>query len=277
MNLLFSINDRFTRPLMTTLYSIYINTPQTHFDIYVLQKEALKDNDLINQYCQQLNMTYHPIIVGENHFEHAPASDRWPESIYYRLLAHNFLPDTLSKILYLDADILCINNLSSLYMHNIENHLYAASSHTRLELTDTINRLRLGNRELASYYNSGVLLMNLDLIRQEVESEAIFQFIKDNHNFLLLPDQDVLNALYGDKVMPLADEIYNFDSRLPILYEIMSQNEYNLDWVLNNTVLIHFCGKDKPWQDGRSSKFSFLYKHYMSLSNRLIQSIQPSP
>ena len=273
MNLLFSINDRFTKPFLTTLYSIYVNTPQTDFDIYILQKEALKDNDLIHQYCQSLNMTYHPVIVGENIFEEAPASDRWPESIYYRLLAHNFLPETLDKILYLDADILCINNLSSLYMQDIEDYLYAASSHTRLEFTDTINRLRLGNHELASYYNSGVLLMNLDLIRQEVRSEAIFQFIQDNHNYLLLPDQDILNALYGDKVFPLADEIYNFDSRLPILYELLSQNEYNLDWVVNNTVILHFCGKDKPWQEGRSTKFSFLYKHYQSLSTRLFQSL----
>lgn len=275
MNLLFSINDSFTQPLLTTLYSIFVNTPNTSFDVYVLQKEELQENDLIDKYCQTLNMTYHPIIVGENMFEEAPASERWPESIYYRLLAHTLLPEEIDKILYLDADILCINNLSSLYTQDIEDYLYAASSHTRLEVTDTINRLRLGNSELKSYFNSGVLLMNLRLIRQEVQSADIFKFIKENKNFLLLPDQDVLNGLYGNKILPLADEKFNFDSRLQILYEIMSQAEYNFDWVINNTVILHFCGKDKPWkQQGRNSKFDVLYKHYLSLSKRLVSSIQ---
>ena len=38
-------------------------------------------------------------------FKQAPVSDRYPESIYYRLLAQNYLPKDLDKVLYLDADI----------------------------------------------------------------------------------------------------------------------------------------------------------------------------
>lgn len=273
MNLLFSISDNFTEPLLTTLFSIRNNTKEESYVVYVLQKEELKDNKLIHKFCQQLQMEYKPIIIGKNIFQNAPASERWPESIYYRLLAHEFLPSDLDKILYLDADVLCINDLSLLYNQNINDYLYAASSHTRLEVTDTINRLRLGNRELKSYFNSGVLLMNLTLIRQEVKSETIYNFIMENHDFLLMPDQDVLNGLYGDQILPLPDELYNFDSRLPFLYEIMSQKEISYDWIMDNTVILHFCGKNKPWNESERSKFSVLYKHYYSQMKRVTNKI----
>ena len=274
MNLLFSISDNFTEPLLTTLLSIRLNTPNEPLDIYVLQKELLEKDALIHKFCQSLDMRYYPLVVGDNIFKDAPANERWPESIYYRLLAHELLPKSLDKILYLDADILCINNLLPLYNQEIASFLYAAASHTRLEVTDMINRLRLGNQDLNSYFNSGVLLMNLVNIREHVQSERIYSFIKDNSNILLLPDQDVLNALYGEQILRLPDEIYNFDSRLPFLYELMSQREYNFDWVTNHTVILHFCGKEKPWEAQAKGKFSVLYKHYHSLTKRRIDTLK---
>lgn len=48
---------------------------------------------------------YTPVVVGEEAFEDAPTTDRYPETIYYRLLAHEYLPKELDKILYVDADI----------------------------------------------------------------------------------------------------------------------------------------------------------------------------
>lgn len=115
--------------------------------------------------------------------------------------------------------------------------------------------------------------MNLTLIRQEVKSETIYNFIMENHDFLLMPDQDVLNGLYGDQILPLPDELYNFDSRLPFLYEIMSQKEISYDWIMDNTVILHFCGKNKPWNESERSKFSVLYKHYYSQMKRVTNKI----
>ncbi|OTE83185.1 UDP-galactose--LPS alpha1,2-galactosyltransferase WaaW, partial [Escherichia coli] len=89
-------------------------------------------------------------------FKTAPVSDRYPESIYYRLLAQNYLPQQVEKILYLDADILCINDLRPLYELTLGDFLYAAASHSKLtEVTTVINKVRLRNYESEGYYNSG--------------------------------------------------------------------------------------------------------------------------
>ncbi|MCC9922903.1 glycosyltransferase family 8 protein, partial [Streptococcus agalactiae] len=96
------------------------------------------------QYTQNLEVGYHPIIVGTEVFAQAPTTDRYPDTIYYRLLAHKFLPETLDRILYLDADMLCLNDFSSLYDMELGDQLYAAASHnTDGKFLDYLNKFCL--------------------------------------------------------------------------------------------------------------------------------------
>lgn len=115
MNLLFSIDDHYTTQLATVLLSIKVNTNADNFDVYVIQKEPLQQGPKLAAFCKRLGMTYHPVMVKNEMFKDAPVTDRYPTTIYYRLLAHDLLPADLHKILYLDADVLCINDLTSLY------------------------------------------------------------------------------------------------------------------------------------------------------------------
>ncbi|MCY3045364.1 glycosyltransferase family 8 protein [Aerococcus urinae] len=263
MNLLFAVDDHYVEPMLTTLYSIYKNTAKHDYQVYILQKQPLAAHDKIDRFLQAMGMTYHPVLIDPDIFQDAPVSKRYPETIYYRLLAHYFLPDQLERILYLDADILCINDLVPLYETDLGDHLYGAASHAKLtKITDQINKLRLGNSQADHYYNSGVLLMNLKVIRQKVKAEDIFEFIKENRYQLILPDQDVLNALYSQYIFDLPDHFYNYDVRYSKLYELISEGEWPPDWVVNHSVLLHFCGKKKPWQSRHLDNFGLLYAHY---------------
>lgn len=264
LNLLFSIDHRFINQLKTTLLSIVQNTKGCSINVYVLQKNMLEQSELLGTYCKSLNINYFPIVIGQDVlFESAPISKRYPETIYYRLVAQKYLPLSLDKILYLDADILCINDLLPLYQTNLNDYLYAACSHSNLtNMTNVINKVRLKSYESENYYNSGVLLINLKRARAEVSPEAIFEFIENNKFNLLLPDQDILNGLYAENILALPDQLYNFDARKNATYETISMGEWNSNWVINHTALLHFCGKSKPWQKQYRGRYGVLYKHY---------------
>lgn len=264
MNLLFSIDAHFIEQFKTTLLSIAINNPTESFEVFVIQTKAFPQEAEIAAFCKRLNCTYRPLIVAPHDtFEQAPTSKRYPATIYYRLLAHNYLPETVDKILYLDADILCINNLAPLYHLALDDQLYAAASHSSLtNMTTMFNKVRLKSYESEGYFNSGVLLMNLKKIREEVTEQAIANFIEENKLNLLLPDQDILNGLYGDRIIKVPDERYNYDVRKNMTYEVSSMGEWTTDWVIKNTVFLHFCGKDKPWLENYSGRYGALYKHY---------------
>ncbi|WP_314737388.1 glycosyltransferase family 8 protein [Limosilactobacillus urinaemulieris] len=274
MNLLFAIDDNFVQQLETVLLSIHLNTKSQKFNIYVLQKNRLKKEAELAAFCKHLKMTYHPVMVKQSLFENAPVTDRYPTTIYYRLLAHQMLPHDLHKILYLDADILCINDLSSLYNTVLGSNLFASAIHASLtNTTDVINKIRLQNFGAEGYYNSGVLLMNLDLMRQEVDADQIFDYIR--RHILLLPDQDVLNALYSERIKTIPDQLYNFDTRNGKIYETISLGEWDLDWVIKNTVILHYCGREKPWLPTKNSgRLTALYKQYFHMTAKRQSSLQ---
>lgn len=270
MNLLFSIDDSYVDQFKTTLYSVWQNAADKDFSVYVLQKKELKKNPEIEDFCRKLGLSYHPLVIGEKDFEDAPVTDRYLETIYYRLLAHEYLPQDLDRILYLDADILCLNDVGELYHLGMGERLYAAASHVAdASMTDLVNKLRLQNFEAESYYNSGVLLMNLPAIRQKVQRQKILTYISENDYKLFLPDQDVLNALYGHLTIRIPDELYNYDARYNILYYARSNGQWDLNWVIEHTVFLHFCGRDKPWHKDHRGRYGALYKHYQHLMEKV--------
>lgn len=150
--------------------------------------------------------------MGDRLFQNAPVSKQYPREMYYRLLAPRLLPKELKRVLYLDPDILVINPLRDLWEMDLRGNLFATAAHTgKTELANHVNRLRLGVDH--DYFNSGVLLMNLGLGRQIIQPEILFQYVEEHALELVLPDQDLLNALYGDNMIQIDDAVWNYDAR----------------------------------------------------------------
>lgn len=269
MNLLFAIDDNVTQQLMTTLYSIKQNTLVDKYSVYVIQSPKLKQSDKVKSFCEKLGMQYHPVVIDDDQFDNAPTTDRYPKTIYYRLLAYKYLPKNIKRILYLDVDILVINDMAPLYKMDLKDYWYAAASHTSLSMTDEFNKFRLGNYETESYYNSGIMLMDMEKIRENVKEADIFEYIEKLGAAMFLPDQDILNGLYGHHIMKIPDELYNYDARMNPLYYAKSNGEWDIDWVIDHTVILHFCGRDKPWKQDYKERYSGLYKHYQHRAKNL--------
>ena len=142
-----------------------------------------------------------------------------------------------------------------------------AAAHTgKTELANSVNRMRLNSG--SDYYNSGVLLMDLAAARREIDPEEIFRYVAEHKKELLLPDQDLLNALYGRRILPLDDALWNYDARNYNNYLLRSGGEQDTDWVMAHTAILHFCGKAKPWKPGYVYRFGVLYHHYAQLTRR---------
>ena len=93
--------------------------------------------------------------------------------MYYRLFAAHYLPQQLDRILYLDPDLVVLNSLRKLYEIDFGDNLFAAASHIESHAFRDLNRLRLNLPEQTSYINSGVMMMNLKLLRNESTQEVI--------------------------------------------------------------------------------------------------------
>lgn len=270
INLLVTLDQGYIPQLIVLLTSIRINHPDGCFDLYLLH-QSLNEEQLAPAAacCQKAGILFHPIRVDETLFENAPTNSRYPKEMYYRLLAPFLLPSHLEKVLYLDPDILVINPLYALWETDLSDYLFAAAAHTgKTELSNNVNRIRLKTDH--DYYNSGVLLMNLKKGRDMIRREEIFAFVAEHGSELFLPDQDVLNALYGSEVLALDDAIWNYDARNYRNYLLRSGGVRDMKWVMQQTSILHFCGRAKPWKHGYKYRFGLLYQHYVQLTKRFL-------
>lgn len=269
MNILVTADSNYILPLKIMLYSLFKNNPGNSFNIILLYSEMLQSEvEELNHYIGFFAQTFTPVFVTDDILADAPVVSYYSKVMYYRLLAFEILPPEIGKVLYLDPDILAINPIAALYDTDISHCLFGACAHNS-PIVDGINKVRLQTTGSERYFNSGVLLMNLKLQRKEIRPDEIFAYIKKNENILILPDQDVLNGLYGHRTALLDDSLYNYDVRKSSTYFLASAGEKDVDWVVKNTIFLHFCGKQKPWRTKYRGKFGPLYKHYQHLADMI--------
>lgn len=273
MELLVTVDKNYIPPLQVMLTSLYMNNPGEDVEMYLLHSKLQeKELEPLEKQCGRLGYKFFPVKIEDSWFSQAPVTKQYPREMYYRLLAPCFLPQKLHRILYLAPDILVINSLKPLWETDMKGRLFAAAAHTgKTNLANNINQVRLGTTH--KYFNSGVLLINLDQGRKEILPEEIFRYAGEHAKELLLPDQDILNAVFGSRTLELDDYLWNYDARNYSTYLLRSGGVCDMDWVMGNTGILHFCGKTKPWQAGYIHRFGILYKHYMQINRRLDQSL----
>lgn len=270
IKLLVTLNEHYLPQLQVMLTSINHTNPREIFSIYLVHK-SLSESDLapLRRQCELFGYTLHPITVDASLFADAPLTRNYPQEMYYRLLAGQILPPELDRILYLDPDTLVLNPLRPLWETDLSGNLFAAAAHTgKTELANSVNQIRLGTQH--NYYNSGVLLIDLAAARTEIKPQEIFSYTEAHAKELLFPDQDLLNILYGTRILELDDAIWNYDARNYNNYFLRSSGVCTVDWVMNHTAVLHFCGKAKPWKEGYFHRFGVLYKHYAHLTDLLL-------
>ena len=265
MNILVTLDANYIHPLKVMLKSLFLNNKEDNFAIYVMHSRLTSEEITdLESFVQKHGSVVHEVKIEDKYFEDAPILLHYTKEMYYRLLAFRFLP-RLDRILYLDPDILVINSVREIYQLDISGYLYAAAFRNRNDLT-AINKIRLRPYNIDYYYNSGILLMNLILQRQYIKEESIYDFVAKYNRKLIFPDQDIINALYAKLIKSLDETIYNYDVRKYRFYKHKTKGVCDMDYVINNTVFLHFCGKKKPWRNDYQGHFYSLYKHYERLT-----------
>ena len=128
-----------------------------------------------------------------------PVMDRIPTVMWYRVLLPDLLAD-LDRVLYLDADTLVVSDLGPLWSVALDDAYLGAVSNV-FEPGMAPHAAAIGISDTTQYFNSGVLLLNLDLMRRDDCSNAIVRCARQEA--LVWPDQDALNLVLGRRCVLL--------------------------------------------------------------------------
>ena len=182
--------------------------------------------------------------------------DYYSVSIYYRMFIPSMFPE-LERAVYLDCDLVLCDDVAKLYFTELGDNLVGAvtdeSVITVPVFCDYVKR-HIGVRSEREYFNSGVLLMNLDLMRRTgIENTFVRLLRKYNFN-TVAPDQDYLNFLCRGRVRYL-DEGWNKhaipgrdipDEKLHVMHYNMFNKPWRYDGVPNG---------ERFWETARKTPF----------------------
>lgn len=270
MNILVTLDSNYKEQLVVMVYSLLKSNKEIFFKIYVMNSSLTEEDfSYFMKYLPIDRCKFIDVKINEKKLNKAKVTDRYPKEMYYRIFAAFYLPKDIDKILYLDPDLVVINSLEKLYNIDLENYYFAAASHVFGPIS-LFNKIRLQMEE-DIYINSGVMVMNLKELRRHQNIKDVFKFIEKNEKYLILPDQDVISGLYSSKILPLDPYVYNMTERL-LAFKRVNKLNVNIKWIKENTVIIHYCGRNKPWKEnykGRLNKFYLKYYNEVFKKNKL--------
>lgn len=246
----FSSDDNYLPFLAVSIRSLIENaSPDYSYCIHILNN-GLDEARLSHILAMQTeNVEIRPVDVTS---VIAPIAERlnlrdyYTVSIYFRLFIASMFPQ-YHKAIYLDADIAVNGDISELYNISLGKKILGVVS-------DDIIASHRDFRRYAEegvgvpyrrYFNSGVLLMNLDAFRL-ADIERRFVYLLQKYHFeTVCPDQDYLNVLCRDRVLYL-DKGWNkmsIDRNYDGVPKIVHYNMFYKPWQYTNIVYQEYFWK----------------------------------
>ncbi|PUA20274.1 glycosyltransferase family 8 protein [Glaciimonas sp. PCH181] len=258
----FCVDDHYCRSMGATITSIIDNNPGIAFTFHVFAFSISDDNrQRFSQISSKYNVATHIHIIDPAIFQpfaHISQFSYYSPTIFTRLLIPSTLRGITDKVLYLDADILCVGSLAELLPMD-----FGDSAAIVVPDADETTRRRCAALKLSSqrYFNSGVMYMNVEEWESQEITEKTIHAILQNGKDYRFPDQDALNVVLEGKIQYI-DRKWNF------LYDLIHDLEKDNRQMRNigEVVFIHFAGAVKPWNNWclHGSRDLFAKYHAMS-------------
>ena len=243
-------DDNYVMPTSVLINSISITNPESKIHYNIVSSglsDSAKKKFLENFAGKNASIDFYTVDQGILDGCPVRPGEHISIAAYFRFLLPTILPDNIDKVLYMDGDIACVDDIKPLWETPLDGFAAAAVPDMRCDDIRILNRLPLA--ESSEYYNSGVMLINLDWWRKnDVQNKSIF-FATQNKDVCTYHDQDVLNVVLQGAFKTLSIR-YNLQEHfLEKRENLFIDKKYfdDLDFSVQNPVMLHYTGQKKPW------------------------------
>ena len=237
--LVFSVDDNYAACMAVTLKSLLLNASKDYFyKIYVLNtglsqpvKDKLKEFENGEYFSvEYVNVEKRLSLFGDK----LHLRDYYTNTTYYRFFIPTLFPQ-YDKVLYLDADLVVLDDISKMFNTELGDNLIGAIPEEVMQLVKVFgDYVEEGlDVECSKYFNAGIALFNTKALR-ELNVEQKFVDLLQKFTFEVTQDQDYLNVICKGRVVYL-DLGWN-KAPLP-----------NPNFDDKDLKIIHFKLYDKPW------------------------------
>ncbi len=269
----FCVDNHYFRSMGATITSIIDNNPDVPLIIHVFAFEVSDDNrSRLAKLSERYQVATEIHIVDPaafSEFQHFIQFSYYSLSIFSRLVIPAILKGVTDKVLYLDADILCVGKIDELIAMDLSQDIAAVVPDA--EITTRRRCAALGLKH-ARYFNGGVLYINIEKWLDNHITEASMQALLDYGKKLRFNDQDALNIVLDGRAR-FIEKRYNY------IYDLIYDLDRNTTTMraVDDAVFIHFAGAVKPWADWTRHESRAMFKKYHALSPWADLALDPAP
>lgn len=264
-----SCNTKFVPHLAALFVSILENSdPKVFVRFYVIDDDIELESKNLLRYSvknSRMNTDVEFLKINKKFFKNLVTSDRIPETAYYRIaIPELFRGKNVERILYMDCDMIALNDISKLWDLEFNGAVMAAVEdagfHQRLEKMEI-------EADSMRYFNSGLMLINVEKWLKQNITKNVLKFIEENPEKLRFHDQDALNAILHDRWIALHPK-WNAQGYImaKAKQHPTAQGEKEYEEARRKPYIIHYSGHIKPWSEefkGASKKY---YEKYANMT-----------
>lgn len=281
LNIVYHSSDLFAPVLGTSMASVFENNKSMdEINIYVFENPLSDENKnrltkLANNYGRKVFFLRMPDMNKEQNMGLVSVGKKgWFFNSYVKLYLDVYLPETVERVLYLDSDVLVVNDLTELINIDMEGHPAAA-------VTDCLGEKYyslLGLEKNTKYCNSGIILEDLKLWREKKVGDKVKDYIKKNGGYVFFMEQTAFNGALQDDILILHPK-YNTYTMMQILsYEEIKKlrkcdrfyTKEEIAEAVANPYILHltntFLLSNRTWYENSKHPEYSRYQHYKALT-----------
>lgn len=234
----FAIDDKYVKYFAACLKSLINNTsPENQYNIHILHEDITNQNQerIKEMETENVTISFENVTKRiEKIRKKLSIRDYYSYTTYYRMFIADMFPQ-YDKVLYLDADIIVLDDVAKLYQYELgKNYVGAANEQVMVnhDIFGSYVEQVLGISRMA-YFNAGVLVINSRQFRRQNILQKFVDLINE-YTFVVTQDEDYLNIICQDKILWI-DKRWNYQTSDPV------------DRDLKDVSIIHYAYAVKPW------------------------------
>lgn len=265
VDVLLCANSLYLQHVAVCLTSLLINNPDLFFDILIVGRstEALDEDKLRRSLMSFSNhdLSFRKFTAPSDLALPLNPRAHYTLDNWTRLWVEQFYPCETQRVLYLDSDIVVVGSIADLWFAKLDGALLGA-----IDIPGSLHGVtRLGLRPEVGYFNSGVLLIDLEQWRNTQALKTILNYVDAHPEQLQFTlDQDALNACFYARTKRLD---YKWNVTWPFFYDgTIPLDEGEVERVKQEARIIHFNGNLKPWSYFCDHPRKAEYEKYLRLT-----------